>query len=54
MTEASAGASIFALSFLPVRSQKRKNFDRGKNIKMAEEIGPLCPKCLARRKDLAG
>jgi hypothetical protein len=52
MTKAAAGASVFALSFLPLSG--RKGVHRAKTIKMAEKIGPLCPTCLARRKDLAG
>ena len=47
---AQAHASIFALSFLPVRGRK---IDRVKKIRIASEVGPLCPKCLERRKDLA-
>ncbi len=54
MTEAAAGASIFALSFLPISGRKGRDSDRGKKIKLAEQTGPLCPTCLARRKDLAG
>jgi hypothetical protein len=54
MTKASAGASIFALSYLPVNGRKRQNLHRALTIKMAEKVGPLCPKCLERRKDLAG
>jgi hypothetical protein len=52
MTKAAAGASVFALSFLPLSG--KKGVHRAKTIKMAEKIGPLCPTCLARRKDLAG
>ncbi len=52
MTEASAGASIFALSFLPVGGKRRK-FHREMKIKIAEKVGPLCRRCLARRTDLA-
>jgi hypothetical protein len=54
MTKAAAGASIFALSFLPVNGQKRTNLHRPERIKLAEKIGPLCPTCMVRRKDLAG
>ena len=54
MTKAAAGASIFALSFLPVNGSRRPNLDRKKKIKMAEKIGPLCRTCLAWRRDLAG
>jgi hypothetical protein len=50
MSEAQANASIFALSYLPVNRGKR---DRVKAIEMAERIGPLCPKCLERREELA-
>jgi hypothetical protein len=50
LREAQANASIFALSYMPVNRGKR---DRVKAIKMAERIGPLCPKCLERREDLA-
>jgi hypothetical protein len=50
LPEAQANASIFALSYLPVNGRKR---DRVKAIEMAERIGPLCPKCLERRQDLA-
>jgi hypothetical protein len=53
MSEASAGASIWALSYLPVNGRKRANLDREMRIKLAEKVGPLCPKCLDRRKDLA-
>jgi hypothetical protein len=51
MTEASAGASIFALSFLPAHGKMSKH-DRTKKIKIAEKVGPLCPTCLKRRTDL--
>lgn len=54
MTKAAANASIFALSHLPVNGNRRKSFARAKKIKLAEKIGPLCPTCLACRKDLAG
>jgi hypothetical protein len=54
MSEASAHASIFALSHLPVNGNRRKSFARAKKIKLAEKIGPLCPTCLAWRRDLAG
>jgi hypothetical protein len=50
LSEARANASIFAISYLPVNRGKR---DRAKAIEMAERIGPLCPKCLGRRQDLA-
>jgi hypothetical protein len=50
LSEAKANASIFALSFLPVNGRKQ---ERGKAVEMAERIGPLCPRCLERRKDLA-
>jgi hypothetical protein len=50
LREAQANASIFALSFLPVNGRKH---ERPNSIEMAEGIGPLCPKCLDRRKDLA-
>jgi hypothetical protein len=53
MTSAAASASIFALSFLPVNGKSRANLDRKKKIKMAERVGPLCPSCVNRRKDLA-
>jgi hypothetical protein len=53
MTKAAAGASIFALSFLPLNARTRASLYRPEKIKLAEKIGPLCPKCLERRKDLA-
>ena len=53
MTQAAAGASIVALSFLPVHGKRRANCDRKKRLRMAERIGPLCPDCVKRRKDLA-
>jgi hypothetical protein len=46
---AQAAASLFDLSFLPVngfRTSRREAKNR------AAKVGPLCPKCLARRKDL--
>ena len=46
MSEASAGASIFALSFLPMGGRKRRSNDRSKKIKIAKQIGPLCWNCL--------
>jgi hypothetical protein len=49
LSEAQANASIFALSFLPVKGRKRF---RALTTKLGKEIGPLCPKCLKRRKDL--
>jgi hypothetical protein len=54
MTKASANASIFALSYLPLNGRKRGKLDRETRIKLAETVGPLCPSCLARRRDLAG
>jgi hypothetical protein len=50
MTESAASASVFALSFLPVRGKK---LTRGSTIKLAEQVGPLCPDCLKKRNDLA-
>ena len=50
LTPSAAGASIFALSFLPVRGKKLLRRD---TTKLAEKVGPLCPGCLERRKDLA-
>ena len=50
MSEAAAGASIFALSFLPVREH---TLDRKQTTNIAERIGPLCPNCHDRCKDLA-
>jgi hypothetical protein len=52
MSEASANASIFALSFLPVNGNRRKSFARAKKIKIAEKVGPLCRMCLSWRRDL--
>ena len=52
MTEAAAGASVWALTFLPVAGKKRGNFDHAEKVKMAKEVGPLCPTCLERRTDL--
>jgi hypothetical protein len=49
MTDSAAGASIFALSFLPVRGKKPL---RKETTKLAEKIGPLCPSCLTLREDL--
>ena len=44
-----AAASLFDLSFLPVGGCKTSRRE-AKN--RAAKVGPLCPKCLARRKDL--
>jgi hypothetical protein len=49
MTKSAAGASIFALSFLPVRGKKLLRRDK---TKLAEKVGPLCPDCLKQRQDL--
>jgi hypothetical protein len=49
MSEAAAGASIFALSFLPIGGRK---INRTRAIRIAKTIGPLCPSCLTHRKDL--
>lgn len=50
LTDAAASASIFALSFLPVRGEK---VDRRATTKIAEQIGPLCLDCLEQCDDLA-
>jgi hypothetical protein len=51
ITEAEAAASLFDLGFLPVNGFRIARRDT--KIRAAK-IGPLCPKCLASRKDLAG
>ena len=50
ITAAAAAASIFRLSFLPLRGKKT---DRSRTTELAERIGPLCQTCLDRCKDLA-
>jgi hypothetical protein len=50
MTESAATASIFRLSFLPVRGKKT---DRHKTTELAEKIGPLCITCIEKITDLA-
>jgi hypothetical protein len=49
MSEAAAGASIFALSFLPVAGRK---VDRARAIAIAQKVGPLCRRCLKDCKEL--
>ncbi len=49
ISEAAAGASIFAMSFLPSGGSKP---DRTRAIEIAERIGPLCRTCLATCEDL--
>jgi hypothetical protein len=44
-----AAVSLFDLSFLPVAGYKTSRRE-AKN--RAAKVGPLCSKCLARRKDL--
>jgi hypothetical protein len=49
LSEAAAGASIFALSFLPVAGRK---IDRTRTIGIAKRVGPLCRRCLEQCRDL--
>jgi hypothetical protein len=49
MSEAAAGASIFALSFLPVAGRK---LDRTRTLSIAKKFGPVCRRCLEQRKEL--
>jgi hypothetical protein len=49
LSEAAAGASIFALSFLPVAGHKVR---RERAISIAEKVGPLCLRCLKDCKEL--
>ena len=49
LSEAAAGASIFALSFLPIGGQKIR---RELAISIAEKVGPLCLRCLSDCKEL--
>jgi hypothetical protein len=49
LTNAAAGASIFALSFLPVGGRR---FNRQKTTRIAKQVGPLCAACLETRRDL--
>jgi hypothetical protein len=49
LTNAAAGASIFALSFLPVGGRR---FDPQKTTRIAKQVGPLCATCLETRRDL--
>ncbi len=51
MSEAAARASLFAMSFLTVGGQK---MNRAEVARVAEKVGPLCPKCLWGRRDLPG
>jgi hypothetical protein len=48
MSEAAAGASIFALTYLPVAGQK---LDRRQKIRVAKKVGPLCHRCLEQCKE---
>ena len=50
MTEAAAGASIFAMSFLPVGGRK---IDRTRTTIIAKKVGPLCRRCLKDCKELS-
>lgn len=50
MTEAAAAASIFRLSFLPMRGQ---TVNRNETTKHAEKVGPLCGDCIEAVRDLA-
>ncbi len=43
LTKSAAGASIFALSFLPVGGRR---FDRKTTTRIAKGVGPLCLACL--------
>ena len=49
VTRSAAGASIFALSFLPVSGRR---FDRKTTTRIAKKVGPLCLACLECRQDL--
>ena len=49
LTEAAAGASLFAMSFFTVGGQK---LNRAEVSKIASKVGPLCPRCLWGRDDL--
>jgi hypothetical protein len=49
MTSEEAAASIFDLGFLPL---KGRPIARRTAKAHAKHVGPLCPKCLGRRKDL--
>jgi hypothetical protein len=49
LSAAAAGASIFAMSFLPVAGRK---LNRTETISLAKKVGPLCPRCLKACKDL--
>jgi hypothetical protein len=49
ITDAQAAASLFDLRFLP-GPDGRVKFKQSKS--RAARVGPLCPKCLAKRKTL--
>src|SRR5271166_6191495 len=49
ISEAAAGASIFAMSFLPAGGRK---VDRTRATAIAKKIGPLCRSCLETCTDL--
>jgi hypothetical protein len=49
ISEAAAGASIFAMSFLPAAGRK---VDRTRATAIAKKIGPLCRWCLETCTDL--
>jgi hypothetical protein len=50
MTKAAAAASVFRMSFLPVRGQIA---DRRQTTTLAERIGPLWLNCIETVKDMA-
>jgi hypothetical protein len=45
-----AAASLFDLSFLPVKGRRQARYT---TKRMAKAVGPLCSNCLKRRTDLA-